>query len=297
MNIVIIGPGAIGSLWAYHLQQAGHQLSVWSTQDKASLPLLLDTRPAITLANNHQPSLIQADLILVTVKAWQVERALTPLKPSIAPETMLVLMHNGMGTADYLLRSFSANPLLVATTTHGAYQKTRGHTFHTGHGQTQLGALNARGAQCRFLADVLNHALPSCIWNPNIEQALWQKLAINCAINPMTAVHHIANGELAAPRFTTQLKDVVSEVAAVMNHQGFLVKADELLDSVYQVIEKTAGNYSSMHQDIHHQRRSEIEYITGYLLNMAKLGGIETPANQTLYDAIKHIETFGFEHD
>ncbi len=63
MNIVVIGPGAIGSLWAYHLHQAGHRVSVWSTKPHSYFKLRLDDYPAIELANNQPRTLQQADLI------------------------------------------------------------------------------------------------------------------------------------------------------------------------------------------------------------------------------------------
>ncbi len=297
MNIVVIGPGAIGSLWAYHLHQAGHRVSVCSTKPHSYFKLRLDESPAIELANNQPRMLQQADLILVTVKAWQVEQALLPIRREINPETMIAVMHNGMGTSDFLIKHFSTNPLLVATTTHGAYKLSDQQTCHTGKGHTQIGPLNPLGEQCQFLSQVLSHALPECGWNDNIQLALWNKLAINCAINPLTALHNIKNGELAAPSFKQQLTDLVSEVASVMSQQGFDVDESQLLAQVYQVIDKTAQNYSSMHQDIHHQRRSEIDYITGHLLSVAKLHSLKTPVNQKLYDAIKHIETVGRNHD
>lgn len=297
MNIVVIGPGAIGALWAYHLHQAGHRVSVWSTKPNAYLALSLDDYPTIELENNQPRTLQQADLLLVTVKAWQVEQALLPIRREISSETMIAVMHNGMGTSDFLIKHFSTNPLLVATTTHGAYKLSDRQTCHTGKGHTQLGPLNSLGEQCQFLSPVLSHALPECSWNDNIQLALWQKLAINCAINPLTALHGIKNGDLASPSFTQTLTDVLSEVALVMHHQGFEVDANQLLDTVYQVIDKTAQNYSSMHQDIHHQRRSEIDYITGHLLKIAKLHRLETPVNQKLYNDIKHIETVGRNHD
>ncbi|EKO3516529.1 2-dehydropantoate 2-reductase [Vibrio fluvialis] len=290
MNIVVVGPGAVGSLWAYSLQQAGHRVSLWGTQDTSHWALQLNEAPSIDFAYNQPDTLRHADLLLITVKAWQVESALQPLLPLIEQETILLFMHNGMGALDNLADRLRTFPALLATTTHGAL-KTSAHTVkHTGLGHTQLGAFNPLGAQCEFIAEVLNHALPSVAWNMHIEQALWQKLAVNCAINPLTAIHHITNGELALPQYRQTLDSIVTEVVSVMQAEHMPVDLAALRATVDNVIHATAANRSSMHQDIFHRRRTEIDFITGYVVRKAQQHRLAVPANLALYQHIQSIE-------
>ncbi|TDE23244.1 2-dehydropantoate 2-reductase [Vibrio owensii] len=290
MNILILGPGAVGALWATKLKLAGHNVSLWGRSSNSEQLLQLDDNPAINFSNQHIPSVQNADLIVVTVKAWQVETAIEPLLPYINTDTIIMLMHNGMGTAQLIEAKLADNPLIVATTTHGAYKPSKEQVLHTGQGNTQLGGFNAKGAQCDFLAEVMNHALPEVNWNPNINAALWAKLAINCAINPLTAIHQCKNGELAAPEFATELANITRELVEVMNKEGIKIDFDSLQTTVLQVVNATAANYSSMRQDVFHQRRTEIDFITGYLLKAAEKHQISTPKNAKLYQRIKQIE-------
>ncbi|MGR5160388.1 2-dehydropantoate 2-reductase [Vibrio owensii] len=290
MNILILGPGAVGSLWATKFKLAGHNVSLWGRSSNSEQLLQLDDNPAINFSNQHIPSVQNADLIVVTVKAWQVESAIEPLLPYISEDTIVMLLHNGMGTALLLEAKLPDNPLIVATTTHGAYKPSKEQVLHTGQGNTQLGGFNAKGAQCDFLAEVMNHALPEVNWNPNINAALWTKLAINCAINPLTAIHQCKNGELAAPEFATELANITRELVEVMNKEGIKVDFDSLHTTIMQVVNATAANYSSMRQDVFHQRRTEIDFITGYLLKAAEKRQISTPENAKLYQRIKQIE-------
>lgn len=290
MNILILGPGAVGSLWATKFQFAGHNVSLWGRSSNSQLLLQLDDAPAINFANQHLPSVQAADLIVVTVKAWQVEEAITPLLPYINTSTIVMLMHNGMGTAPLIEAKLAGNPIVIATTTHGAYKPSKEQVLHTGQGKTQLGGFNPKGAQCDFLADVMNHALPEVNWNPNINAALWTKLAINCAINPLTAIHQCKNGELAAPEFAIELANITHELVEVMNKEEIEVDFDSLHATIMQVVNATAANYSSMRQDVFHQRRTEIDFITGYLLQAAEKHHISTPENAKLYQRIKQIE-------
>ncbi|WP_104037313.1 2-dehydropantoate 2-reductase [Vibrio jasicida] len=290
MNILILGPGAVGSLWATKFKLAGHNVSLWGRSSNSEQLLQLDDNSAIRFSNQHIPSVRNADLIVVTVKAWQVETAIEPLLPYINTDTIIMLMHNGMGTAQLIEAKLADNPLIVATTTHGAYKPIKEQVLHTGQGNTQLGGFNAKGVQCGFLAEVMNHALPEVNWNPNINAALWTKLAINCAINPLTAIHQCKNGELADPGFASELVNITHELVEVMNTEQIKVDFDSLHTTIMQVVNATAANYSSMRQDVFHQRRTEIDFITGYLLKAAEKHHISTPENAKLYQRIKQIE-------
>jgi 2-dehydropantoate 2-reductase len=290
MNIVVLGPGAIGSLWASYLHHAGHSVSLWSRRAESTISIQRDEHVSVQFANRYKHALEHADLLLVTLKAPQVKDALSELKPLINKDTVIILMHNGMGTAEVVSKLLIDNPLVLATTTHGAYRKSTHHVLHTGLGKTELGGYNSTGKQCEFLAEVFQHALPLVVWNPTILDALWNKLAINCAINPLTAMHRVANGELAHSQYQETLQSVIREVTLVMQAEGIDTDSEILSQSVAQVIQATAKNLSSMQQDIVHQRQSEIDFITGYLIKKAQQHNIATPVNRSLYDAVKNIE-------
>ena len=279
MNIVILGPGAIGRLWAYQLHKAGHQVALWGTQPAGEYCLIQDDLAPITLAYNQPATLKQADLLLVCVKAWQVETALLPLLDKLAPQTMLLFIHNGMGVLDTLTERLSDYPLLIATTTHGALKKGAHHVMHTGQGTTQLGAVNAQGERCDFLVDVLNHALPHVLWADNITHALWHKLAINCVINPLTAIENCRNGQLANTNYRPLLNQLINELVSVMQAEQVPIEPQQLTESIDRVIEATSQNYSSMQQDIAQQRPTEIDFITGYVIKKAAQHGLTVPLN------------------
>ncbi|KIN10339.1 2-dehydropantoate 2-reductase [Vibrio mytili] len=290
VNIVILGPGAVGSLWATKLNQAGHNVSLWSRTSEREIALSLDDSAAVAFVNRQSASVQNADLLLVTVKAWQVEAAITPLLPYIHTDTVIMLMHNGMGSAQHIAKALANNPIVLATTTHGAYKPNKQQVLHTGHGATQIGGFNASGAQCEFLQGVLDHALPEVKWNPDIHSALWTKLAINCAINPLTAIHQCKNGELAKANFQDTMAHITQELVNVMNKEGINTDFTTLFQTVMHVVDATAENYSSMRQDVLHKRRTEIDFITGYLLQAAEKHHLDTPENRKLYQRIKQIE-------
>lgn len=290
MNITIVGPGAIGSLWAVKLLQAGHSVSLWSRSSDTSTDLSLDGLPSLSFSNNNIEKLSASDLVIFTVKAWQVEEAITPLLQYLDSDTILMFMHNGMGAVDEIATQIDTHPVVLATTTQAAFKPDRNNVSHTGLGQTQLGAFNQTGQQCMFLVDVLKHALPAVSWNPQIKIALWAKLAINCAINPLTGLEQIKNGELADQRFEGILSSIVEELTQVMQAEEIVCSLDGLEESVKQVIQATAQNNSSMKQDMFYQRKTEIDFITGHLIKTALKHQIKVPVNQKLFDQVKEQE-------
>ncbi|TGA72705.1 2-dehydropantoate 2-reductase [Aliivibrio fischeri] len=293
VNITILGPGAVGSLWACYLQKAGHNVCLWTRNSIPSeqlLSLSANENSSHQFKCNDKQALNDCDLLLITVKAWQVESALLPLLPSLSKETILLFMHNGMGAIDGLKEHINHHPILQATTTHGALKENNTNVIHTGYGNTSVGPFNLLGKQCQFIQDVLNHSLPSVDWNPEINIALWKKLAINCAINPLTAIHQCKNGQLAQPDIHQYVMNICSEVHQVLQEENIEWAENELVSTVTQVITATSANYSSMNRDCFYQRKTEIDFITGYLLQRAEFHGISAPTNQSLYNQIKQLE-------
>ena len=168
------------------------------------------------------------------------------------------------------------------------------HIRHAGRGETRLGSVSAPGGDEQ--GDI--HARPAwfttwqhgplgCQWHPEIEAALWSKLAVNCVINPLTAIHRCRNGELAnRADLAASVALLCREVQQVSYAAGFTRTAQQLEGMVAKVISGTAQNRSSMLEDVERGRPTEIDYITGYLLQVADRHGIVAPHNRELYSRI-----------
>lgn len=290
----LLGCGALGGVFASLLTQSGQATRVLLRERHRST-----LHPGIdfTSLEGHtqliniergfisQPGQIKR--LLVMTKAGQVIEALTPLVGQLATDVPIVLLHNGMGIAEQVVTLFPHNPVIAGVTSHGAMQSGHFVFRHTGKGETWLGPVNEAARAHAALADDLAAALGQAGWDEQIQARQWQKLAVNCAINPLTALYKLKNGELAGPRFADALQQICVEVADVMCAEGIATTADELQRRVMTVVELTADNYSSMYQDMELGRETEIEAITGFLLAKAARHGIAVPVNQGLYQAIK----------
>ncbi|EIM1707517.1 2-dehydropantoate 2-reductase [Aeromonas dhakensis] len=290
----LLGCGALGGVFASLLTQSGQSTRVLLRErHRATLHPGIDftslegNTQLINIERGFvdQPGQIQR--LLVMTKADQVIEALTPLVGQLATDVPIVLLHNGMGIAEQVVALFPHNPVIAGVTSHGAMQSGHFVFRHTGKGETWLGPVNEAARAHAALADELAAALGQAGWDEQIQARQWQKLAVNCAINPLTALYKLKNGELAGPRFADALQQICVEVADVMQAEGQPTGSDELLRRAMTVVELTADNYSSMYQDIEQGRETEIEAITGFLLARAACHGIAVPVNQGLYQAIK----------
>ncbi|VXC51127.1 2-dehydropantoate reductase, NADPH-specific [Enterobacterales bacterium 8AC] len=289
MKITILGCGALGQLWLSRLYQQGHDIQGWLRVPQPFCAVNV-IEPDGTSFNHNLPTndpehLAQSELLLVTLKAWQVSGAVTALLPQLRPSCAILLLHNGMGTQDELPPH--NQPILQGTTTHAA--RHDGNTIiHVANGVTHIGPVTPQATHLSHLAEVLHQALPDVAWHNHIASASWRKLAVNCVINPLTALYGCHNGDLQ--RYPEQIATLCREVASVMEREGHHTSGDDLMSYVMQVIQLTADNISSMLQDIRAQRHTEIDYITGYLLRRGRSHGVPLPENTRLFELIKRKE-------
>ncbi|MCL1138369.1 ketopantoate reductase family protein [Shewanella pneumatophori] len=303
IKICILGAGAIGQLIYHQLaEQSQSQLSFISRDAFSSVQSLhfttldeqiINRKAALIGQADYQTHLSQIDLLIVCVKAYQVSDALKPILPLLSTSTHILLLHNGMGPHLEVISLLKGRGLSLGTTSQGALKLDKWQVKQTGSGLTQLGSSQVLTQLPQLpvpLKQLLLTAIPHSNWYSEILPLLWQKLAVNLAINPLTAIFNCPNGELAADKYNQVIADAVSELVGVAKHDGIELDLDVLLQRVYQVIELTANNFSSMHQDVQHQRKTEIDAINGFVLQRAAVHQLKVPVNQSLLQQIKQIE-------
>ena len=290
MKITVLGCGALGQLWLSALCKQGHEVQGWLRVPQPYCSVnVIETDWSIfneSLTANDPEFLATSDLLLVTLKAWQVSDAVKALASTLSEMTPILLIHNGMGTIEELHAIHQ--PLLMGTTTHAA-RRDGNVIIHVANGTTRIGPAREQDGDFSYLADLLQCVLPDVAWHNNIRAEMWRKLAVNCVINPLTALWNCPNGELR--NHPEEVNLICQEVAAVIEREGHHTSVDDLRYYVEQVIDSTAENISSMLQDIRAMRHTEIDYITGYLLKRARAHGIAVPENSRLFELVKRKES------
>lgn len=294
----VLGTGSMGCLWSAYLARSGASVILLASSGdrlKEYHGITLETARGsehfgIPLLTAAEPGAIEA--LLVCTKAYDAADAVRSVAHRLGDRAPVVLLQNGMGFQDDMLGIAPAARVFCALTTEGAYCPRPFHVHHAGRGHTLLGRY-PDGSSEEALA--LARSLPSAELDIRpvaaILPALWQKLAINCAINALTAIHGCRNGALLEnPDRRAEFDRLCAEISAIVEALGMPALARELPARAAEVARATAANRSSMLQDVSSGRRTEIDFINGHLCRAADAAGVACPLNRALCEKIRELE-------
>jgi 2-dehydropantoate 2-reductase len=299
MRFLIIGPGAMGCLFASRLKMACFDVTLLDhNKDRAekisSQGIIVEGVSGEYTAN--VPVIVEGDLkgfdfALLCVKANRTRAAAEPLKKLLSSEAIVVTLQNGIGNFEILEEIFGKGRVLGGVTAEGATMLGWGRIRHAGVGATVIGPKLKTEGPPEKLATALNKAGFRAETAENVEGLLWGKLVINVGINALTAITRLKNGRLPELRGTSLiLEELVKEAVAVSKAKNIQLPFEDPLGRVIQVCMNTAGNIASMLQDVLNKRETEIDFINGAIVREGDTLGIPAPANRTVTCLVKAIQ-------
>ena len=227
-----------------------------------------------------------AKFAIVLVKSWQTERAARQLKLSLADDGHALTLQNGLGNRETLTRDLGSGRVSLGVTTTGATLVGPGLVRTGGDGIISIEANQALGP--------LEAALRSSNFNLQIvddaQSLIWGKLVINAAINPLTALLRVPNGELLArPTTRKMMASLARETAEVAAAEHVHLPFSNPVSAAEDVARKTARNISSMFQDVRRGAPTEIDAICGAVTKRAEFHGINTPYNRACWQLVRAL--------
>jgi 2-dehydropantoate 2-reductase len=223
---------------------------------------------------------------IVLVKAWQTKRATRQLAKCLANEGIALTLQNGLGNYETLTLSLGSNRVALGSTTTGATLLGPGLVRPGGEGIISLGQHPALGE----LTAALKSAGFAVHMVEDPASLVWGKLVINAAINPLTALLKVANGELLErPSARMLLGRLAREAAQVAQAENISLPFDDPVQAAEEVARKTAANHSSMLQDILRGAPTEIDAICGAIVQAAEKHKLDVPANWVCWQLVRSI--------
>ena len=291
---LIVGTGAMACLFAARFAAAGVQVTLLGSWAEGLKNLsshgvrLVDedgAERAFPVSATADPSECRdVRLALVLVKSWQTQRAARQLSECLSPNGLALTLQNGLGNQEALVDMLGVSRVALGVTTAGATLLGPGKVRSGGKGVISLGAHQ----RIDMAVNLLQRAGFDIEIVAKAQDLLWSKLIINAAINPLTALLCVPNGELLKrPSARTLMVTVANEAAAVAAARGQMLTYSDPAAAAVSVAQRTAVNRSSMLQDVQRGAPTEIDAISGAIVKAGEKQGVPTPTNRTLWLLIK----------
>ncbi len=294
--ILIVGSGGLACLFAARLSASGRTVQMLATwpeglaalQTRGVTLVMPDgSRHSYAVQASSQPrDFAGAQEAIVLVKAWQTERAAAQLLNCLTVDGIALTLQNGLGNREKLVAKLGSARVAVGVITTGATLLGPGEVRWAGEGLISLQA-NPKIAP---LAEQLKVSGFKVATVDDVDSLIWSKLVINAAINPLTAILNVPNGELLTRPTARELSAALaSEVATVADAMGIDLTFADPVAAAEDVAKRTAPNFSSMLQDVRRGAATEIDAICGAVVQAGAEVGVPALVNATMWKLVSAL--------
>lgn len=304
MKIAILGVGSLGSLLGGYLSAVAPVVLVgsWPEQIEALQREGITVVTATGERRAYHPDVtsyddlpFEQDIAIIAVKSHQTRRAAAAANNLLVKDGLALTLQNGAGNLELLDESCGPARSTAGVTTQGARLLETGLVLDSGAGRTVLGCRDSLSPMATDLltglAQLLNEAGLETQTMTSIDGLLWSKLAVNAAINPLTALLELPNGALLNhPGLIEIMSAAAREAEAVAAAQGVTLAGGDPVEEVIEVATRTSANNSSMLQDIQNGRPTEIDAICGFITDRGRALTVPTPVNEQLLALMRQKE-------
>jgi len=301
MRIGVMGAGAVGTFVAAQLAGTYEVMAIGRPEvaeriNERGIRVSGRTEMHARVEASPDPAdLADCDIVLLTVKAYDTSEA-AALVAEAAPMTMLVTLQNGLDNDESIRQAAPGLKTCAAITSFGVTYEGPGHVRHAGDGSTVVGRMACSPSEARHVAEVLTKGGLPMEWVENIRGHVWLKGIVNHCINPLTVIHRCKNGVLLDhEEYLRHMTGLCAEALSVVNAATIHLPSEDVLGRVKEVARLTADNRSSMLQDVDRGKRTEIDNITGHMIRVGKLHGLDMPLSEFVYYEVKHLEEEGIQ--
>jgi 2-dehydropantoate 2-reductase len=289
--IALIGAGSVGSLLASALLSNGIHFK-WIVRNplraaelQRELTMQIDDEPALhlpidpTQLSDQAADAIGADWIILAVKAQHVLPLLAELSPY--PGSKVLAVANGLHEGPFHLGLLYGGAYLAD----GALHTSAGNRL-------VIGPLGVYADWSGELLSFLEQRWLSVENTAEVDLQMWRKAALNCIVNPLTALLDCPNGDLLSRLDSPLVAGLISELEALLyraTDKRLAMAPGELSSELRDLLTVTAGNSSSMREDWRHHRETEIELLNFAVVRTSRVHGLDCPLNECLGTMVRGL--------
>ncbi|WHZ14282.1 MAG: 2-dehydropantoate 2-reductase [Nitrospira sp.] len=297
-QIMVVGAGSVGGFFGAHLAKNNPNVSFLLRPGtlEAVKRRGLTIRSAKGNFTVHPPAasdlrqLAKPDLIILGVKAYDLDEVMAQLEPVLTERTVILTLQNGIDTEDRILARLQRDCVVGGVAFIYSKIVEPGVIEHYKRGGVAIGELMGHKSERLLqIAEVFKQAGISCQLSEDIRKSKWEKMCWNCVFNPVTVLidDKVAKA-LDHPEMMGVIRQIVGEVAAVSAALKVPL-APDMAEKVVKWTQELRDIHTSMYDDWKANRPTEIEYLNGYIVRMGRELGIPTPVNEALTAMVKTV--------
>lgn len=290
-RIIVLGAGGVGSYFGAVLSSQNDVLLIARSPHVKAVNskglILSGSREGVykVKAAEEIEEIPAQSLIILTTKVYDVEKALAGIKDKLRTDTTILILQNGLGNEEIVRRTAgNAVRIVRGLVTSGLEFREPGRIEVKIEAETVL-EKSELGEQIARLFKESGLVVRIC---EDINVEIWRKLIMNCVVNPLTAILRAPDKEIGSSELRTVRRAIVEECVEVAGAEHINVRTD-ILEDLERLL-PSYTNFSSMYQDIARGNRTEIDFLNGKIVDLAKKHGIRTPVNGTIVSLIKYLE-------
>ncbi len=300
-TVAVIGAGAVGSYFGGLLARAGCDVTLIARQDHVKAiqenGLYMECqsfqeRVSVKASTEYQ-AIKNADLILFCVKSPDTESVAKEIKPYLSDDSIMLSLQNGVDNGERI-KSVLLNPVYPAVVYVATGMAGPGHVKHFGRGELVIGDLDGKDAcldQLKMLQEYLNKGNVPCSISKNIKHDMWLKFLVNCSYNAISGIGQIEYGQMVqSSHINTLIEQITNEFLAVAAKEGVTISPEQAILANEQIAKTMTKQKSSTAQDLMKFKKTEIDFLNGYIVRRGLVHQIPTPANQSVYALVKMLE-------
>jgi 2-dehydropantoate 2-reductase len=303
MKFAIFGTGGVGGYFGGKLAQAGEDVTFIARGRHLDAiresGLRVDSiggdfvvHPA--KATDSPQSIGVVDVIILAIKAWQLDDAINQLKSLLGESTVIVPLLNGIEHMETLFNAFDVEHVLGGLCRISVFIGDAGNIKHVGIDPfIAFGEWNGKKSErLSKLYDIFKNIPGITVQaQDNIELAMWEKYLFICSVSGVGAVtRQPVGGFRSIKESRDMLRHALEEVVLVANARGVGLTENSVQSVMDRIDQIQPEVIASMQKDIMEGRPSELESQTGALVSMARVADVSVPTHEFIYASLLPME-------
>lgn len=290
-SVLVLGAGAIGSVYGALLSRSNDVTLIGSKAhmdavNSRGLLISGDVNETFHLETETKiREVLEKTLIILTTKAYDSKRAIKRISELLRKDTVILVLQNGLGNEEIVKKVVGNRVKVLRGITTAAAEFLKPGEIDFWNGETII----EQNTVAETIAETLNECALKTTLTGNIVDRVWNKVVVNCVVNPLTALLRVRNCNIAADSLKPVRHRIIRECVSVGRNVGIVFPANLETEVDREISHYT--NFSSMYQDIMKGKKTEIDFLNGKIVELGRKNHVPTPVNETLVCLIKFLES------